>query len=254
MVGTPDVKPRGLEVTQVIQNLSNTVELIAGKTTFARFHVGHDLEGLDLFGATATLRLTRGADALVLSPVNAGSVTIRWLGGSRSSRDDSFLFLIPPEWRSGSVTFEAGVSLPAGSDVSAADNSITVGPLPFQEGPELCVDLVRLHLHPTTYDFADPGFGPIVRRLTKVYPISDVDGIRLFKGAVVRPFLHWAGSESGTSTRTAARSWGDCGGTTAGRTIRTTASTPCMPAWRRRGRIRGRSARATSSVTSRGAR
>jgi hypothetical protein len=191
----PDITPSALEVTQGIQNLANEIPLIAGKITFARFYVRHDLTGSQIMDVTARLRLTRNTDSLDLSPVNPGGViTVSSTGGNRANRDDSFLFFIPPRWRSGEVTFEAQVLPPPGVDRIPDNNAFPLQIFMFDEGPGLCVDFVRLHLHPNTYSIDDPSFGPILRRMLKVYPISD-NQLRLIKGGTISPYFHWLGTE-----------------------------------------------------------
>ncbi len=98
-----DLIPTRLEVTQAVQDLNNSVRLVAGKRTFVRFHA-RSHEGNH--GTYAQLHLRRGNNEITINPlINHGwwgHITVRE-NPDRAELTDSFLFEIPPGFRSGNV-------------------------------------------------------------------------------------------------------------------------------------------------------
>ncbi|MBI1765068.1 MAG: choice-of-anchor L domain-containing protein [Acidobacteria bacterium] len=100
----------GLEVTQVVQDLANSVALIQDKPTVVRAHV-RSSQG-DISGVNASLigtRLETSGTRTVLGelrPSNNGQ-SIRVLQSPQRERlDDSFYFELPSVWRRGRVELE----------------------------------------------------------------------------------------------------------------------------------------------------
>jgi YVTN family beta-propeller protein len=103
----PHIQMTGMEVTQAIQDLTNSVPLVSGRRTFVRVYVQSD--GVEIPGVTATLS---GAGAICtvsgcvtgialgsLVPSNAvgARITVRPMP-KRTNVDDSFLFELPWNW------------------------------------------------------------------------------------------------------------------------------------------------------------
>lgn len=94
----------GLEVTQAIQNLRNSVVLITDKPTYVRAHV-RSTSGT-VAGVTAELIGRRGGSDLgAQQPVRGGSITVPERP-NRGALEDSFLFELPSDWRHGVVELE----------------------------------------------------------------------------------------------------------------------------------------------------
>ncbi len=93
----PDMQIDAIEVTQAIQDLNNSVDLIAGKRTYVRVHASA-AETVD--GVTAELKATRGANALpqTLMPINDGGRISVIPDPDRGQINDSFLFELPIGW------------------------------------------------------------------------------------------------------------------------------------------------------------
>ena len=98
-----------IEVTQSVQDLSNSVPLIADKRTFVRFHVA----GLrPASGITAKLEGSQGGASLgaALQPLNRGAVINVATVPHRTLLDDSFYFELPKEWiHAGTITLRAQI-------------------------------------------------------------------------------------------------------------------------------------------------
>jgi hypothetical protein len=105
----PDIRITKIEVTQAIQDLNNSVDLVANKRTYVRVHVSSPT---NISGVTAKLTGQRGATTLspVLWPGNpGGSITIKSVP-DRGQINDSFWFELPSSWiGSGNLTLKATI-------------------------------------------------------------------------------------------------------------------------------------------------
>ncbi len=92
----------GLEITQAIQNDSNSVPLVRGKRTAVRLFASSD--GAAIPGVFAQLYRVDGSGTVIagpLSPVNLDRVSGYLRVQSSPNRDnlgDSFTFFLPPDW------------------------------------------------------------------------------------------------------------------------------------------------------------
>jgi sugar lactone lactonase YvrE len=102
--GSPTIQLFGLEVTQGIQNLYNEIPFVAERPVFVRGHV-RSLTGQPLQKVTAQLIGTRdGVDLGTLNPINPGGSINIVANPDRAQLNESFLFELPPSWRTGTVT------------------------------------------------------------------------------------------------------------------------------------------------------
>jgi hypothetical protein len=93
---TADLEVTGLEVTQAVQDLSNSVRLVAGKRTFVRLHARSAQNDYRTF---ATLAVSCDNFGRVLHPVNPGTsgyITVRETP-SRNVQNHAFLFELPSD-------------------------------------------------------------------------------------------------------------------------------------------------------------
>ncbi len=123
------VRVEALEVTQSVQDLDNTVPLVAGKTTVVRAYVSTD--NGNTIRTSGRLRAFRQGAELAgspLSPLNAAPVVVD--GTWRADRDDldrTLNFRLPSSWTSGSV--DLTLELPGGVTCDGG----TTGALPCSE-------------------------------------------------------------------------------------------------------------------------
>jgi hypothetical protein len=193
------VKNPGLEVNQAVQDLNNSVTLIAGKRTFVRCHVQSDAGTIG--SVPARLRVYRGATYMgVLSPSNAGATVSIKTGPDRGTLNDSFYFDVPTGWLSaGSVRFECEVNTPqkyAENDYGNNIRSVTVG---FVNAPTMNVLLVDAPYKwgGTTRHVRD--VDPAGFRLRRV-PDQDASvGYHLDPPHLCRMWIRWIAISSGTS-------------------------------------------------------
>ncbi len=96
----------GLEVTQGIQNLLNDVPFVAERPVFVRGHV-KTRTGESVAKVTAQLVGRRdGAMLGALDPINPGGSIDVSSKPDRATLNDSFLFELPKDWRTGTVTLQ----------------------------------------------------------------------------------------------------------------------------------------------------
>jgi len=88
-VGGLDLIATGLEITQGTQSLLNSVRLVAGKATFVRFYVQSNGNNAV---TTARLTVTRGANSIVLNPINPGLEINVLQNPNRAILNQAFLF------------------------------------------------------------------------------------------------------------------------------------------------------------------
>lgn len=174
-----DVEVTGLEVTQSVQDLRNSVVLVAGRPTFVRAHArttgGQPLEYVE---ATLAVRDAAGnpLPGSPLKSVNAGvypcndhvigqALCLDTTGmitlnpnPDRHQLNDSFLFRLPDAWLTGTVELElAGLELGLGSgsdpaficsepdgDANAANDGDCRVRVSFTDSPVLQINLVSV--------------------------------------------------------------------------------------------------------------
>ncbi|CAG1010264.1 hypothetical protein MYXO_03989, partial [Myxococcaceae bacterium] len=106
------VRNPGIEVNQGVQDLNNSVTLIARKRTFVRCYVQSDAGTIN--SVNARLRVYRGATYWgILSPSNSGAqINIR-TSPDRAQLNHAYYFDVPTGWlTAGTVSFECEVNLP----------------------------------------------------------------------------------------------------------------------------------------------
>jgi methionine-rich copper-binding protein CopC len=133
-----EVKLTALEVVQVIQDLNNSIPLIAEKPTFVRAHVS-STTGKSVKNVNAKLTGKNG-DTVVfeISPSNDGGSINVSDNPKRSKINDSFLFELPKESSTGNLTLEfEGVDKPF-----ACENCTTT--VSFETIPAIDMKLVDI--------------------------------------------------------------------------------------------------------------
>ena len=176
----PDMHVDAIEVTQAIQDLNNSVDLIAGKKTYARVHVSAPVNVANVY---ATLSGQRGFVSLnpILSPGNPGSMITVRTAPDRGQLNDSFWFELPSGWTdAGSLTLTARLDPNnAKNDLVQANNvrSVTVN---FLATPPLRLRLVDVQYTSggSTYLAASSNLDALESWLRRAYPISSLQVTR----------------------------------------------------------------------------
>jgi hypothetical protein len=135
----------GMEVTQSIQNLSNSVVLIKDKRTFVRVYV--QATGVSVPGVTAILEATSMSGESPLMPVNSvgSTITVR-TNPDRSDINQSFLFELPTSWtQQNSLTLRATLNpYKVPLEANYADDVLTTA-VNFSNSPSLSVEFFRMN-------------------------------------------------------------------------------------------------------------
>lgn len=178
----PDITVTGLEITQGIQDLDNHMPLVQDRETIARAYVHASLFNCD--GVRARLHARRGGVELAGSPRPAENViTVRKNGGDRLKLDESFWFIVPPEWWSGTVEFTVDVNYDRAVPERHYDNNSLARTVTFLHGNDLNVVAVPFHLHDhgnhlnpvLTYYQSNADFWTIAWNMLRFHPISTVN-------------------------------------------------------------------------------
>jgi hypothetical protein len=168
-----EVKLTALEVVQVIQDLNNSIPLIAEKPTFVRAHVS-STTGKRVNNVNAKLT-GKNSDTVVfeISPSNDGGSINVSDNPNRSKINDSFLFELPKEYSTGNLTLEfAGVDKPFACADTGNDCIETVS---FEIQPAIDMKLVdiiwlRKEIEPTQQMRQ-----AIPENIYNIYPISTLN-------------------------------------------------------------------------------
>jgi CARDB len=167
----PDLVVGGFEVTQAVQNLNNTVSLVAGKSTVLRVYVQTDYNALS--GVNVSLSATRNGATLSPASIPAGpkSATNTW---SRGDLNTSFNFSLPPAWLSGTVTLQIRVD-PNNTIIEGNEtNNLTTTVANFINVPALDVKVVPIEYNDprSGLTFPPAGSNYLGPGLERMYPIS----------------------------------------------------------------------------------
>jgi len=175
----------GLEVTQAVQDLINSVPLIEGKTTYVRAHICS--KSSQPVRIAAQLKGFRGGSELTGSPLKAINPDAALIAkpkslARRANLSDSLNFRLPPQWLSGAVELHLVAEAndieyrdPAEPDGEPNDGVVR---LAFEPAAELEVKLVAVRwtdasgaVHsPTLQDLFE-----LAMRLRAAYPISRIN-------------------------------------------------------------------------------
>jgi len=162
-----------LEGVQSVQDLNNSVPLVANKRTFVRFHV-HSANGA--YDTTARLRVQSGSQSVELAPQNPGGTITVQPEPNRAVLDHAFLFALPNGYLDGTVQLTAVLN-PDGdpAEANVANNTVSA--------TATFVDVAQqnLVLYSVGYgNAAAPYYPPDMDRtqlvlwLQRAFPISDL--------------------------------------------------------------------------------
>jgi hypothetical protein len=174
-VANVDLLAMQLEVTQGIQNLHNSVRLVANKRTFVRFHVRSNSNS---HWTTARLQVQRsGKPTIWLSPVSPPGA-YRWVRSSpdRGVLHHAFLFELPDGYKSGNVSLLGHLnphSSPAETDYW---NNYASTAVSFESVPKINVVMYRIgyqvggtyHLAPSSHS------NQMISWVRRAYPVNQV--------------------------------------------------------------------------------
>jgi hypothetical protein len=172
-----DFGAEGIEVTQAIQNLANSVPLVANKTTYVRAYA-RQLSGPSTANVEARLAGTRGGAPLPgspLRPLNGIRALTTGAGFDRARLNDGWYFLLPASWISAG-TIDLKLEIDARqihSDPNRANNELAQA-VSFQNQPPVCVRAVPVRTHTPLPSVNDPNFFAMIDHFKRRWPTPDV--------------------------------------------------------------------------------
>jgi len=180
--GTTDLVVTGMEVTQSIQDLNNSVPLIAGKRTFVRLYG----RGTDKnYRTFAQLAVTCDQFGRILHPINNGNgYTVIKTSPSRTVLNDAFLFELPSDCTDEPEQIQImGMINPEGysrgrypPETNILNNVTPTGFFTFETVPplDIKVRLGKYEMGNTTHVTAESEAFSLRSWLLRAYPVSDV--------------------------------------------------------------------------------
>ena len=176
----PDLRVDGLEVTQAIQDLNNSVDLVAGKHTYVRVHASAPVNTSAVF---ATLTGSRGGVTLVptLNPGNPGTTITLRPSPNREQLNDSFWFELPASWTTaGGLTLTAKLDPYNGKNDLAPSNNVATVTVNFKSTPALRLRLMNVQytVGGTTYLANTSHMVALESWLRRAYPIASLQVTR----------------------------------------------------------------------------
>lgn len=176
----PDMQINNIEVTQAIQDLNNSVDLVAGKRTYVRVHVSTPMNINDVF---ATLSGRRGFVTLTptLNPGNPGAdITVR-TNPDRGQINDSFWFELPSSWTSsGNLTLTARLDPNGAKFDPNTSNNIMSATVNFKSTPPLRLRIVNVQYTSGGSSFlaGNSHLDALESWLRRAYPINSLQVTR----------------------------------------------------------------------------
>jgi len=179
-----DFQPFAIEVTQAVQDLNNSVALVANKRTFARLHV--KVDGVADHGPIgAKLSAWRGSTYLgSITPNNPGGTIIVRKNPNRRYLDQTFYFDLPSSWLHGSITLTGEVN-PNGRwvDTNQANDAYSVN-VSFLSVPAIRVILFDVFYNHggSTYHVDNAQRLALASWLRRIYPVPSVTATLAWMG------------------------------------------------------------------------
>ncbi len=165
----------GLEVTQAIQDLGNSVVLVRNKPTWARVHV-RKTSGVQSAWITARLyRLVNGQRADVVLPYNGWIVPKT--DPSRGAINDSFNFALPAEWSAQAMlALEVEINPARQPAESSYGDNVYRSAVAFLATPGIALNayLVRYRAGGTVHQAGANAAADLYDWLRRAYPVPGV--------------------------------------------------------------------------------
>jgi len=175
---TKDFYLEEMEVTQGIQNLNNSVDLVAGKTTYVRVYGGVAADNraeavqVSLSGWQNSIELPGSP----LYPVHAARTLVPGEDWDRAKADSGWLFQIPTSWlEEGTLTLLAEIDPLNSYDDPDTTNNAIVKHIPLEGKAPLCLVFMPVRSEAGKGSENNPTFRPMVDLATRLMPVSDVN-------------------------------------------------------------------------------
>ncbi len=169
-----DLTVSGVEVTQTIQTMTNSVDLVAGRPTVLRVF-GKTNTTLPIWNVDITVEAKRNGQPLSGSPIVLGSQTIQPVP-TRTDISSTANLRLPGSWLSGRTQLTITINpSEAIAEVDASNNTL-VHNANYIDVPALDVKIIPIEYLDMYYTLfpAVENFDFIDNMLMKMYPVNDV--------------------------------------------------------------------------------
>jgi len=172
-----DLAVTNIEVTQGIQNLANSIGLVATKPTYVRVY-GKQNSGPQAGGVELVLRGTRNGSPLPgspLQPINGNVSLSPSFNFDRARLRDGWLFQLPSSWISqGNVVLQAELDPRHFFADSTPANNLLNQNVAFGREPNACLFFSPIRTDNPTPHVGDPNFWATMNRFTNLWPVPGV--------------------------------------------------------------------------------
>lgn len=173
---TPDFTWLGMEATQGIQNMSNSVPLVAGRPTLVRAYPRSTIANYS--NVTARLYGVRTSNGAPMpgSPLRSTVPTMTIPGDSsissarRLDLSKSFNWELPSSWVNSSVTLTAEMNYEGAVLESTSANNTIARSLTVQAVPPVCLKLRRTRTEVPVYEATGASFNRVINRFRTLTP------------------------------------------------------------------------------------
>ncbi len=171
----------GLEITQGVQDLNNSVNLVEHKKTVVRAHVKDFSTSGPSITSSATLTAKDVATGTILGTISdsnvGGTIVVPRFPG-RMSLDDSFFFEVPPAWRRATVEFGFSGN-PVGFACPTSFSGACKATVTFHPTTPLSTKFLRLTYNSGGIDHTptDADVARVKKEFLGRYPISSFDAV-----------------------------------------------------------------------------
>lgn len=174
------VELTGLEITQAVQDLTNDVDLIAGKTTYVRAHV-RSASGATVYNVQGKLIGRQGGEILLaspLSPQNPGANIDVLASPDRGQLNQSFYFRLPDSWAQGTIEVEfVGLTHEVECRDVASTSNDCKATVTFLEMPVPEISIIGIRWEDSANNLHDPNladYEAIVQDFEAEHPVSEL--------------------------------------------------------------------------------
>jgi hypothetical protein len=175
---TQDLGIAGLEVVQVVQDLPNSVPLVAGKKTIVRVYA--DSAVGTIAGVTGELTAYREGQLLGTrapdAPIRATPIID--INAKRAQKNGGLLFRLPPDWITGTVTLTVVLESTAPITETSLENNIITMSVFFEPREAMRLAYVPIGYQPDPAQPAQlPDLGEMLSLHTfmqEIYPLAEV--------------------------------------------------------------------------------
>ncbi|MEP7356752.1 MAG: hypothetical protein ABI847_05895, partial [Anaerolineales bacterium] len=176
-----NMRVTGLELTQGVQFLNNSVELIQNRRTFVRMYVQSDGPSVPAVNAQLEATWNGGSSDFPLEPINPTKppLTVQ-AAPDRNNIDQSFLFELPLDWTNHTNLTLMG-ELNANKSplqLDYSNNNLSAGPINFFPSARVVVNLVQFSytMTSTTYTTPITDTNNAISLVRRLWPIASTPG------------------------------------------------------------------------------